>query len=526
MNHYSNDKNSKPELVIAIVAKIGTRINDFNKSIKSELTRFGYKSHHIKVTDALTEINPENLVTSPLDKRYFSYIKKCNELRKVSSKEDLFALYAVSKIYDFRVEKNKVDGLKDDDIPSPIKNQAYIINQFKTPKEVERIRQIYGRQCIVISLYDSFQSRLSNLSKIIAKDHPDKTNPDYWRHKSEELIYTDEGEAKKYGQDVRNAFPLADIVLDVSKSASDLTKDINRFMKFFHGAPTSSPNKHEASMFSAYAASLQSADLSRQVGAAIVDSRGSVLVTGCNEAPSPNGRMYWSDDDYDNRDVILGNDANEEHKDRIIRNFLSALKNDGWLIKKLPAEINEFYDYLKSELGKTTETSRADIFDIIEFGRSVHAEMNAITDAARRGVSLDGAILYCTTYPCHNCAKHIIASGIKKVVYLEPYPKSLVTELHSDAVVSTDSLRTDDPNVDDGSCRVIFQQFLGIAPARYQLIYRRKRKRKNSIGAINDWSESEAQPIREVFLEGFLSRELRAKRMFAEFIAEQQGEPS
>jgi len=52
---------------------------------------------------------------------------------------------------------------------------------------------------------------------------------------------------------------------------------------------------------------------------------------------------------------------------------------------------------------------------------SVHAELNAIAAAAKEGISLDGAILYCTHQPCLDCAKAIIQSGITKVVYCHPY---------------------------------------------------------------------------------------------------------
>lgn len=48
--------------------------------------------------------------------------------------------------------------------------------------------------------------------------------------------------------------------------------------------------------------------------------------------------------------------------------------------------------------------------------RSTHAEQNAIINAARNGVSTDGAELYCTMYPCFACAKMIVNAGIKKVV--------------------------------------------------------------------------------------------------------------
>ena len=53
--------------------------------------------------------------------------------------------------------------------------------------------------------------------------------------------------------------------------------------------------------------------------------------------------------------------------------------------------------------------------------RSIHAEQNAIAFAARAGISIEGATLYCSMSPCINCAKLIINSGIKKVIYLKAY---------------------------------------------------------------------------------------------------------
>lgn len=48
---------------------------------------------------------------------------------------------------------------------------------------------------------------------------------------------------------------------------------------------------------------------------------------------------------------------------------------------------------------------------------TIHAEINAITDAAKRGVSIDGAEAYITHYPCLNCFKALASSGIKKIYY-------------------------------------------------------------------------------------------------------------
>jgi dCMP deaminase len=61
--------------------------------------------------------------------------------------------------------------------------------------------------------------------------------------------------------------------------------------------------------------------------------------------------------------------------------------------------------------------------------RTVHAEAGAISYAARAGISTEGASLYCTHCPCLECAKLIINSGIKDVVYKTPYRKTEGLEL-------------------------------------------------------------------------------------------------
>lgn len=64
---------------------------------------------------------------------------------------------------------------------------------------------------------------------------------------------------------------------------------------------------------------------------------------------------------------------------------------------------------------------------------SVHAEQNAIIQAARDGVSLVGTTIYVTHQPCNNCAKMIINAGIEKVVYLNGYPDNLALEICKEA---------------------------------------------------------------------------------------------
>ena len=60
---------------------------------------------------------------------------------------------------------------------------------------------------------------------------------------------------------------------------------------------------------------------------------------------------------------------------------------------------------------------------------AIHAEQNAIIQAAKLGVSIDGATLYCTHQPCVICAKMIVNAGITRVVYREGYPDEFAREM-------------------------------------------------------------------------------------------------
>lgn len=66
----------------------------------------------------------------------------------------------------------------------------------------------------------------------------------------------------------------------------------------------------------------------------------------------------------------------------------------------------------------------------------IHSEVNAITDCARRGTSLEDAKIYITHYPCPNCFRSIAACGIKEIIYLNEYNNNpIVQELANDASI-------------------------------------------------------------------------------------------
>lgn len=71
-----------------------------------------------------------------------------------------------------------------------------------------------------------------------------------------------------------------------------------------------------------------------------------------------------------------------------------------------------------------------------EICRAIHAEQNAIVQAARYGISLEGSSLYCTHQPCSLCAKMIINTGVKEVFYLEGYPDDFALSFFEESKIA------------------------------------------------------------------------------------------
>lgn len=223
----------------------------------------------------------------------------------------------------------------------------------------------------------------------------------------------------------------------------------------------------------AASASLRSLDTSRQVGAAIFSDRGEIIALGSNEVPKSGGGTYWGDEPEAHRDFDEGQDANSTQKRRILYDIVDKLHLSGFIAGDSTQSIFE-------KVSNTKSIDDALVMDITEYGRMTHAEMNAITDAARLGRATADAVLFCTTFPCHNCAKHIVAAGISRVVFIEPYPKSKALELHYDSI-SFDY--TDDK-------KVVFEHFHGISPRRYRDIFE-KSKRRAKDGTLQHWYEGD-----------------------------------
>ena len=165
----------------------------------------------------------------------------------------------------------------------------------------------------------------------------------------------------------------------------------------------------------------------------------------------------------------------------LLRDVLERLRK----LNLLKPEAGDLAGLLKAGSKTYWSLRDAQLFDTIDFIRAVHAEMAAILSAT---ASTRGAHLCVTTFPCHECARHIVAAGIKRVVYVEPYPKSLVAELFRDSIQI-------DPAVESVT-KVDFVPFTGIAPSVYIRFFRASSKsnRKSDDGIIKKWTSAIAHP--------------------------------
>lgn len=239
-------------------------------------------------------------------------------------------------------------------------------------------------------------------------------------------------------------------------------------------------------MFHAKSAALRPADLGRQVGAVIATKESDIIAVGCNDVPKASGGLYWTDDKPDARDYQLGKDSMYEQREQILSELFEKLKGEGLLSDKLAGKSKKelVYSFIYGENKSLLKGTQ--VMNLLEFGRSVHAEMAALMDASRRGVSVKDATLYCTTFPCHLCARHIIAAGIDRVVYIEPYPKSRAKQLHSDSI----SVDAKEKVLD----KVIFEPFTGIAPRQFLQMFEMLGDRKDETGKTLDWAKNKNSP--------------------------------
>ncbi|WP_171962349.1 anti-phage dCTP deaminase [Bordetella trematum] len=445
------------ELVIGLVAPVGINLEDVDNRLRSYFDQIGYKINSIRVSEIAASFFSDY---GPLQEheRLDRGMNNGNKMRKKTERPDIFSLLAIDKI--------KTQRATDIESEKVLKRTVHVIRSLKTPDEVNTFRQVYGHGFFLLGISSSIESRKRYLTQ-------DKGVPE---GEIDRLIARDDKEKDDFGQNTRGVFQMADAFVDMD--GEDLSDQLYRILDLIFSKPVSTPTPSEYAMFMAYAASLRSGDLSRQVGAVISNDSFDIISTGANDVPKFGGGLYWPGAE-DQRDHVIGYDANENQKKEIIIKIM----------KKIDIAEESEDELLKKGKLLLKDTG---ILDITEYGRVVHAEMEALLCSARNGISTRGSILYTTTYPCHNCAKHIVAAGLKKVVYIEPYPKSYAATLHGDSIDS------------DGKgdlTKVVFKPFVGIGPRRFVDLFSislgngRKIKRKEQ-GRVSSWERRRGANVR------------------------------
>jgi cytidine deaminase len=488
-----------PEIIFGLCSPIGTDNRKVSEIITRVLRNFDYTTRIFKVTELMEsmKIQGMDLHKEPTEIRYDNYIKYANRLRELSKSNAVLAMLCCAAIRNHRREK----------IETPtgyLPENAYIFDQFKRPEEIQVLRQVYGKLFVLISIYSDKDQRTQRLAKRIAHDRSATKVTDTDDNAAKALVQRDEDEeGQAAGQRMRDAFPLADLFINIDDER-EAEKLLERFLKCLFGANDISPTRDEYGMYMAKSASLRSLDLSRQVGAAIFTKRGEVVTLGCNEVPKTGGGTYWSDDPTDDRDYKRGVDENERIKVALLVDVVKRLCA-GDFLKEQKSE-NEIVKYVNEQASRRGSPLRdAYVMDLLEYGRVVHAEMSAISDAARLGRPIADSVLYCTTFPCHICAKHIVASGIGRVVYIEPYPKSYAEDLLSSIVVQAGAVATD---------KVPFSPFIGVSPLRFRDIFERGR-RKDEKGKFQPWAEGKPKLIVRYTVATYLMNEAALTAMLA-----------
>lgn len=473
------------ELVFGVVSPVGADLDHFESVLRDLLQNFQYKLNAVRLSSFLDRL-PSSVFKKPLRQgpefdRIRSHMDAGNDVRTRARNGEILALYAASAIREARVQasssvKPRTKGKAQ--TATPLTSTVHFLRSLKHPAEVQALRRIYGPGFFLIGLHVPESKRVDYLT----------TRKGLTAQEAQALIERDEDERDTFGQRTRDTFQLSDVFI---RNDVELVEQVERFVNLVFSHPHITPSRDEHAMFLAYAASLRSADLSRQVGAVVVSAGGETIATGANDVPRFGGGQYWAGDG-DQRDHKKGYDSNAKEIEAIVLDTIDRVTAG----TKRPQ--------LRKDLSRRLAGGR--LYDLTEFGRAVHAEMEALTCCARVGVSPCGGTLYTTTFPCHNCAKHIVGAGIRRVVFVEPYPKSHALKLHSD------SIELEPIGVPVEQTKVCFSPFVGIAARRYFDLFSMKLStggevRRKLKGEAVVWRPATAEPRIFMSPASYLDRE-------------------
>lgn len=425
------------EIVIGLCGPVGVNLPEIAVKIKENLASYNYETKTLKMSAIIQEINEPPSFQNGLERKRW-LIEAGNTIRTHAGRGSYLAEKAIEKIF---IDRN--DAFPDGKFKS--RRHCFIIDSIKNQAEAKKFREVYGSSFYLIGAFSSFERKITNLIQTDTALREDAIK----------IIDLDFNQKGDYGQQVGKVFQTADYFFRLEGDNQADVK-VQRLLKLILGAELITPSGAESAMFTAASASRNSACLSRQVGAAIAKQNGDVISTGWNDVPKFGGGTY----DFGGKDERCFNNGqfcrNDQEKRQIVEQIVAELEKKGAI------------DSANVSLAKEALTESR-VGDLIEFSRAVHAEMHAILNAGKVGFGdLSKTVLYCTTYPCHSCARHIVAAGISEVYFIEPYPKSQAVKLHSDAITHDET--------DSGKLKIL--AFEGVAPNRYLDFFSIKNDRK------------------------------------------------
>lgn len=471
----------RPELVFGLAGALGTDLAKVETALANALMQVGYTKETVRVSERISSAYedlglpelPQSM--TPLDR----LMDLGDELRKHRSDGAAAAAITIAAISEKRFEvlgDAVTDGAERDSV-------ATIVRQLKHPEEARLLRSVYGARFVLIGAWSPKDERAKSVEQRLRQMVPNQGQT-WYDQQVPRLMNRDEKDGTlPLGQRVRDTFELCDAYVAL-RSGHSINEEVARLVRLLFGAPFETPTRDEQAMFQASGARLRSSAGGRQVGAVVIDGDGELVASGTNDVPKAGGGQYWAGDEPDHRDFQLGADFNDQEKLQVVADLFDRLKTaEGWLTPTVAAEESAVLAARALESGGPFSKSR--VADLIEFGRILHAEMALVCTAARRGTPLAGTTMYTTTYPCHACARLIIGSGVSRVVYVDPYPKSLVPRMYSTEVSES--------SVDDH--KVAFEAFAGIAPRLFPRVFAMLgRERNDTTGEYLRWEPSEAQP--------------------------------
>lgn len=542
----ARDNEAQSTLVIGLTGAAGINFDSMISALR-EAFRDEIKGHGKYDFVEITLAHLLNVLSEPLtdrqprtghELRVWDLMNVGNAARHHWDADNAVIVGAIQKVWEHRQSKGA--------ILEPVARTVYVLDRLKRPEEIEDLRRIYGDGCIIIAGWAPEHMRIQAIARKIAKErgftlsvdrmperqqdgswrpHVEKIELDCW-HDAQAIQLRDDSErhfmtkfhANKHwqdhftprdgednpwmfkgnglkGADVRSAFPMADVFVNTVEESA-MKKEIRRIVRLLLGDQFITPTRQEHAMALAEAARLRSADTGLQVGAAVLGKDGEILGVGANEVPKPRGGQYWPVDEGEDWREHRTSGIVLQHQRNVIEEIVDALtENPRLSIQDIDSERGEANDLdgekLKKRIHDALQGTRAR--NLIEFFRTTHAELAAIIDALKNGGDLRGASLCSTTFPCHECTRHIIHAGITQVYFIEPYAKSLGQELYPNAACMECTMPGAPPQDgwhDKRPCedcdKVHFWPFTGVGPRLYHQVFRPTRRRNEDRVKL-DW---------------------------------------